>query len=201
MHKTLTALALALLLPFASGLHAADKAERELRYSEFGPNRGARAEALMWFDEQLRERTGNQLGLNIVWGGALLSAKNSMQGVSKIAADMASAYSGYEPGILVAYEVANAVQSTDEWGGLNAVYKFMTSNEAALAEQESNQQEKTVVKEKEGTSHTLMLIFHYFSPLTLLKKAESFRTPQTSAKNPLNLKEQRFQVALSHHQP
>jgi TRAP-type C4-dicarboxylate transport system substrate-binding protein len=115
-----------------------DRAEaqmRELRFAEFGPNRGTRAAALEWLDEQMRERSGGKLGLNITWAGALLGAKTAAQGLSDGVADMASIVPVYAPGKLVAYEVVDTIQFGDEWIGMMATYDFMTTNKAALAEQ------------------------------------------------------------------
>lgn len=115
--------------------NSAEAQMRELRFAEFGPNRGTRAGALEWLDEQLRERSGGALGLDITWGGALLGAKTAAQGLSDGVADMASIVPVYAPGQLVAYEVTDTIQFGDEWVGMMATYDFMTTNEAALAEQ------------------------------------------------------------------
>ncbi len=82
---TLTAAAAALLLGGFSSFALPGTAEAEtrtLRFSEFGPNRGTRAGALEWLDKQMRERSNDELGLDILWGGALLSAKDAAQMVS-----------------------------------------------------------------------------------------------------------------------
>lgn len=134
-----------LLIPglLAAGLvtvSAATPAEaqmRELRFAEFGPNRGTRAQALEWLDAEMRERSGGTLGLDITWGGALLGAKTAAQGLSDGVADMASIVPVYAPGQLVAYEVTDTIQFGDEWVGMMATYEFMTTNEAALAEQDA----------------------------------------------------------------
>lgn len=114
---------------------SAEAQMRELRFAEFGPNRGTRAGALEWLDKEMRERSGGTLGLNITWGGALLGAKTAAQGLSDGVADMASIVPVYAPGQLVAYEVTDTIQFGDEWVGMMATYEFMTTNEAALAEQ------------------------------------------------------------------
>lgn len=114
---------------------SAEAQMRELRFAEFGPNRGTRAGALEWLDAEMRERSGGTLGLNITWGGALLGAKTAAQGLSDGVADMASIVPVYAPGQLVAYEVTDTIQFGDEWVGMMATYDFMTTNEAALAEQ------------------------------------------------------------------
>ena len=114
---------------------SAEAQMRELRFAEFGPNRGTRAGALEWLDKEMRERSGGTLGLNISWGGALLGAKTAAQGLSDGVADMASIVPVYAPGQLVAYEVTDTIQFGDEWVGMMATYDFMTTNAAALAEQ------------------------------------------------------------------
>lgn len=114
---------------------SAEAQMRELRFAEFGPNRGTRAAALEWLDKEMRERSGGSLGLNITWGGALLGAKTAAQGLSDGVADMASIVPVYAPGQLVGYEVVDTIQFGDEWVGMMATYEFMTTNEAALGEQ------------------------------------------------------------------
>jgi TRAP-type C4-dicarboxylate transport system substrate-binding protein len=114
---------------------SAEAQMRELRFAEFGPNRGTRAEALLWLDEQMRERSDGALGLSITWGGALLGARTAAQGLSDGVADMASIVPVYAPGQLVAYEVTDTIQFGDEWAGMMATYEFMTTNEVALDEQ------------------------------------------------------------------
>lgn len=135
MQFRLTATAAAL----ATGLAAlapqgAEAQTRELRFAEFGPNAGARAGGLTWLDEQLRERTNGELGLDIIWGGALVGAAGAAQAVSDGVADMGSIVPVYAPGQLVAYEVADTYQFPDEYAGMMATYELMTTNEAALKE-------------------------------------------------------------------
>lgn len=117
---------------------SAEAQMRELRFAEFGPNRGTRAAALEWLDSELRDRSGGTLGLDITWGGALLGAKTAAQGLSDGVADMASIVPVYAPGQLVAYEVVDTIQFGDEWVGMMATYDFMNSNEAALDEQKKS---------------------------------------------------------------
>ena len=77
------ALSCIMILPALTvGLNDAEAATRELSYGEFGPNRGTRAGALKWLDQEMRKRSNNELGLNITWGGALLGAKTAAQGLS-----------------------------------------------------------------------------------------------------------------------
>lgn len=115
---------------------SADAEMRMLRFAEFGPNRGTRAAALEWLDSELRERSDGELGLDIVWGGALLAAKDAAQGLSDGVADFASIVPVYAPGRLVVYEVTDTLQFPDEWVGMMATYELMTTHPAALAEAE-----------------------------------------------------------------
>jgi TRAP-type C4-dicarboxylate transport system substrate-binding protein len=130
------ALSCAVFIPtMVASISDAEAATRELRFGEFGPNRGTRAGALKWLDQEMRKRSNNELGLNITWGGALLGAKTAAQGLSDGVADMASIVPVYAPGTLVAYEAVDTIQFGDEWVGMMATYDFMTNNAAALAEQ------------------------------------------------------------------
>ncbi len=115
----------------------AEAQTRELRFAEFGPNAGARAGGLVWLDEELRSRTDGALGLDIIWGGALVGAAGAAQAVSDGVADMASIVPVYAPGELVAYEVVDTGEISDEYVGMMAAYEWMTTNPVALDEANS----------------------------------------------------------------
>jgi TRAP-type C4-dicarboxylate transport system substrate-binding protein len=136
LFHSVLALSCVVFLPAISvSISDAEAATRELRFGEFGPNRGTRAGALKWLDQELRKRSNNELGLDITWGGALLGAKTAAQGLTDGVADMASIVPVYAPGTLVAYEAVDTIQFGDEWVGMMATYEFMTTNPTALAEQ------------------------------------------------------------------
>ena len=119
------------------GLSSAFEASAEtriLRYGEFGPNRGTRAAAMKWLDKEMRARTNNELGIEFIWGGALLGAKTAVDGITDGVADMGSIVPVYAPGKLVSYEIADSIQFGDEWVGMNAVHELMTTNAAVLKE-------------------------------------------------------------------
>lgn len=115
-------------------LDTADAATRELRYADFGPNRGTRAAALKWLDTELRKRSNNELGLKFTWGGALLNAKTSAKGLGAGVADMASIVAVYNPGTLVVYEAPDALMLSSEWAGMRATYELLTTHPKARAE-------------------------------------------------------------------
>ncbi len=107
---------------------------KELRFADFGPNRGARAGALKWMAEELKKRSNGELTIKFTWGGALLNAKNSAKGLGAGVADFASIVAVYNPGQMVVYEVTDALMLSDEYAALQATYELMTTNKAALAE-------------------------------------------------------------------
>jgi len=105
---------------------------RVLRYADFGPDRGSRAEVIKWMDSEMRARSDGALGLDITWGGTLLGAKNAIDGVGNGVADLASVVPVYEPGKLTAWRVSDVRQIADEYVGMMATYELMTQNEAAI---------------------------------------------------------------------
>lgn len=112
----------------------ADAATRELRFAEFGPNAGARSVGLKWLDEELRKRSDGKLGLDIIWGGALVGASGAAKAISDGVADMGSIVATYAPGELVAYEAVDTLVFPDEYVGMMAAYELMTTHPAALKE-------------------------------------------------------------------
>lgn len=130
--STTIAIAIAVGGAFASG--SADAATRELRFAEFGPNAGARSVGLKWLDEELRKRSGGELGLDIIWGGALVGASGAAKAISDGVADMGSITATYAPGELVTYEVVDTLVFPNEFVGMMAAYELMTTHPAALKE-------------------------------------------------------------------
>lgn len=115
-------------------LTEANAQTRELRFAEFGPNAGDRAGGIVWLDKELRRRTNDALGLDIIWGGALVGAAGAAQGISDGVADIGSIVPVYAPGQLVAYEVVDTGETSDEYVGMMAAYEMMTTHPVALAE-------------------------------------------------------------------
>jgi len=114
----------------------AEAQTRELRFAEFGPNSGARAGGLTWLDQELRSRSNGELGLDIIWGGALVGAAGAAQAVSDGVADMASIVPVYAPGQMVIYEVVDTGEISDEYVGMMAAFELMTTHPIALKEAE-----------------------------------------------------------------
>lgn len=104
-------------------------AETVLIHGEAGPNRGARAAALQWFADQLTERSGGDIKVDIQWGGALFKAKASVQSIGDGVADMGSVIAVYYPQEMAAYGIADLpMNNPDAWVGMRATDEFMRSN-------------------------------------------------------------------------
>jgi TRAP-type C4-dicarboxylate transport system substrate-binding protein len=124
--KTLSKLALTLGL-MAMPLAAA--AETVLVLGEAGPNRGARAAATKWFAEQVEERSGGDLKIDIQWGGALFKANAALQSIGDGVADMGTVIAVYYPQELASYGIADLpLDNPDAWVGMRATHDIMTGN-------------------------------------------------------------------------
>ncbi|TMV09346.1 C4-dicarboxylate TRAP transporter substrate-binding protein [Arenibacterium halophilum] len=103
-----------------------------LRCTEFGPERGVRAQSLMWIADQIAETSGGDMNMNITWGGALVKARDVLDGVGSGFADLGYAVSSYTPRRLPLYEVTDLPfgnGGSDIWVGLRAAYDLATTNE------------------------------------------------------------------------
>ncbi|UWR21954.1 C4-dicarboxylate TRAP transporter substrate-binding protein [Sulfitobacter sp. S190] len=110
---------------------AAAQAETTLIHGEAGPNRGARAAALQWFADEVSERSGGDIKIDIQWGGALFKAKAAMQSIADGVADMGSVIAVYYPQDMAAYGIADLpLNNPDAWVGMRATDELMRSSEA-----------------------------------------------------------------------
>jgi len=106
-------------------------AQKVLRYAEFGPNRGTRAQALNWMAEQIEKQSGDALKLEMHWGKALLGTKVVLKGVADGVADMGSVIGFFTPKELRAYNIGDLpVDNSDEWVGMRALYSLATTHPA-----------------------------------------------------------------------
>lgn len=113
----------------------ADVFAQTLRYAEFGPNRGSRAEALNWFAKELKERSNGELEIEFHWGKSLLGAKAVLQGLGDGVADMGSVIGFFTPKKLRGYNLGDLpVNNSDEWVGMRALYDLSNSNSAIQEE-------------------------------------------------------------------
>lgn len=108
---------------------------KTLRYAEFGPNRGTRAEALNWFADELKKRSNGDLEIEFHWGKSLLGTKAVLQGLGDGVADMGSVIGFFTPKKLRGYNIGDLpVENSDEWIGMRALYEFSSTNASMKAE-------------------------------------------------------------------
>ncbi len=99
-----------------------------LTFGEPGPNRGSRAQATKWFVQEVEKRSGGDLKINVMWGGALFKANGARQGISTGVADMGSIIPDYFQKEMVTYALTNLpFENQDPWVGLKATYDHMKS--------------------------------------------------------------------------
>jgi TRAP-type C4-dicarboxylate transport system substrate-binding protein len=124
----------------ALGLTAgAAAAQTTLILGEPGPNRGARAEALQSFVDDVEARTEGELTFDVQWGGALFKAGAAAQSIADGVADLGTIIAVYFPQELVGYGIADLpLQNADSWVGMRATDELMRNSEQmrqALADQ------------------------------------------------------------------
>ncbi|HRP94788.1 MAG TPA: C4-dicarboxylate TRAP transporter substrate-binding protein [Rhodocyclaceae bacterium] len=114
----------ALAAVFAIGVLVTAPAGAEvLRYSDYGPNRGTRAEALQWFADEVKARTGGELEFEFHWGGSLLGMRATLEGLSSGVADAGTVIGFAHPRELRAYNIGDLpVENSDIWVGQRAIY-------------------------------------------------------------------------------
>tara|TARA_B110000211_G_scaffold231671_1_gene293664 strand:- start:3205 stop:4260 length:1056 start_codon:yes stop_codon:yes gene_type:complete len=99
-----------------------------LTYGEPGPNRGSRAEATKWFAQEIDKRSGGDLKIDIMWGGALFKANTARQSIATGVADMGTIIADYFPKDMTSYTIANLpFDNQDPWVGLKASFDHMKS--------------------------------------------------------------------------
>ncbi|MEX3314331.1 C4-dicarboxylate TRAP transporter substrate-binding protein [Sulfitobacter sp. PS-8MA] len=106
-------------------------AETVLIHGEAGPNRGARADALQWFADQVAERSDGDIRFDIQWGGALFKANAAVQSIADGVADTGSVIAVYYPQEMAGYGIADLpVNNPDAWVGMRATDELMRSSKA-----------------------------------------------------------------------
>ncbi len=106
-------------------------AQTTLIYGEAGPNRGARAEATQWFADQVAERSGGDLNLDLQWGGALFKSEAAAQSIRDGVADLGTVIAVYYPQEMAGYGIADLpLENPDAWVGMRATDELMRTNEA-----------------------------------------------------------------------
>lgn len=118
-------------LLLSAGLAGTALAETVIRYADYGPNRGSRAEALQWWADEIEKRSGGDVKVEFHWGGALLGGKATLNGVSTGVADAGTVIGFFTPSELRGYNIGDLpVENSDEWVGLRAMHELANENAA-----------------------------------------------------------------------
>ncbi|MGH1414981.1 MAG: C4-dicarboxylate TRAP transporter substrate-binding protein [Pelagimonas sp.] len=121
--KTTAAAVMAALCAGAVG------AETVLIHGEAGPSRGARANAIQWFADQVSERSSGDLRIDVQWGGALFKANAALQSIHDGVADMGTIISVYYPQEFASYGIADLpLDNPDAWVGMRATDELFRTN-------------------------------------------------------------------------
>lgn len=116
-------------------LSAGAVSAQTLRFSDYSPNRGSRAAALLSFADQIKTRSGGRIKVEFHWGGSLLSGKATLKGLADGVADMGSVVGFFTPKELKAYNIGDLpVDNADAWIGLRAIYDIATTHPAMQRE-------------------------------------------------------------------
>ena len=132
--------AFALLAIPAVGSGSADAAEVfKLRYSDIGPPRGPRAEALKWWAGELKTRSKDRIEIEFFWGQSLIKAKDNLRALGSGLVETAQLIASYNAAELGLWNYASAPFGiNDEWVGMHTWFEILTTDPAALAEAKRN---------------------------------------------------------------
>lgn len=125
---------LALAGALALALSGAAAAQAVLIGGEPGPNRGARAEAMQWFAEEVSRLTEGDVRIDMRWGGALYSDSAAVSALRDGVADIGTVIGVYFPQEMAALGVSDLpLENPDSWIGMRATDDIMRS-EAVTAD-------------------------------------------------------------------
>lgn len=104
---TIAGMGMGMALALALAVGAGTAAATTLRFADYGPNRGARAEALQWFAAELEDRSNGAIRVQFFWGGSLLSGRDTLTGVADGVADLGTVIGFFTPRELRAYTIGD----------------------------------------------------------------------------------------------
>ena len=114
-----------------AGTAATASADQTFRWTDGGPNRGARAQGLQWLAQQVTKRTNGSVKFEFHWAGALMPTKAALRGVGRGAADVGAIVAAYTPRELSAYSVVDLpFEISDIWVTMRASYELATTHPA-----------------------------------------------------------------------
>ena len=112
-------------LPLAKASVAAESDTYVLRYSDLGPPRGPRAEALMWWAAEVEKRTNGRVQFDFFWSQSLVKARETLKAVGSGLADAGSIFGVLSPAEFPLWNLANApFGGGDIWVGMRTWHEL-----------------------------------------------------------------------------
>jgi len=109
------------------------------KIAEVAPAQSSRGCALLWFAQEVENRTDGQVKFEIYWGAALGSTSEMVPLVSAGAVDMAICFAGYFPAQFPLETVGLVMYNTETpYGAIKATHELQTTYEPLLKEQRQN---------------------------------------------------------------
>ena len=119
------AIALAAFLAVPLGIPTADAKSYTLRYSDIGPPRGPRAEALKWWAAELEKRSGGDLKIKFFWSQSLVKGKATMKAVGSGLSETGTILGVYTPAEVPIWNYANTpFLHADAWIGMRTWHEL-----------------------------------------------------------------------------
>ena len=110
-----------------------------LRYSDIGPPRGPRAEALKWWADELKTRSNGRIEIKFFWGQSLIKAKDNLRALGSGLVETAQLIASYNAAELGLWNYASVPFGiNDEWVGMRTWFEMLTTTPEALAEAKRN---------------------------------------------------------------
>jgi TRAP-type C4-dicarboxylate transport system substrate-binding protein len=135
------------------------EASTVLRFADYGPNRGVRAEAMEWMASELEKRSDGEIKVDFYWGGSLVGGSDTLKAIESGIADIGTVVGFFTPQQLQAYNIGDLpVENSDMWVGMRAMYDLSNNNE--------------VLQEEFSTSGVKYLTNYTTGPVQLICRSE-----------------------------
>jgi TRAP-type C4-dicarboxylate transport system substrate-binding protein len=130
-------------------------ADYSLRWSDIGPPRGPRAEAMKWWAEELKKRSNGRIEIEFFWGQSLVKAKDNLKALGSGLVETAQLIASYTPAELSVWNYASVPFGIDnEWVGMRAWFD-MHQTSAELQKEAERNKFKLLFNNTTGPVHLL----------------------------------------------
>lgn len=98
------------------------EAEFKLRYSDLGPPRGSRPEAMMWWADEIKKRTNGRVEIEFFWSQSLVKAKDTMKAIGSGLIETGTVLGVYTPADVPVWNIGNVpFLFRDNWVGMRSM--------------------------------------------------------------------------------